>query len=297
MSYAPTLKDRSLLQVIEAYDRAAKLTAIERLKGGVSADVFRLNLLRADGSKDAVVLRCHGATHCGHDAELEFNLLQALFKAGVPVPKPLCFDTSGAMLEHPFVIMKFVEGSSTIVPSQVTSSIQKMASALALIHGVSQTMPNLPLRVDPVPLLLENLLQGGEWPAFQEYLTGLSNASYQGPNRLLHGDFWPSNLIWSDRQIAAILDWEDAALGDPISDVAGACLELNYIYGDKGKSLFKTEYAKHRTIDEDGFALWSAYVSAAALRHMSGWGLERAREAHMRQIAEDTLAEATALLV
>jgi aminoglycoside phosphotransferase (APT) family kinase protein len=39
---------------------------------------------------------------------------------------------------------------------------------------------------------------------------------------LLHGDFWPGNALWRDGALVAILDWEDAAIGDPLADVANA---------------------------------------------------------------------------
>jgi hypothetical protein len=43
-------------------------------------------------------------------------------------------------------------------------------------------------------------------------------------------------------------------------------------------------------------ALWQVYVAAAAQRHMGAWGLERAREDHMRQTALRQIREAAARL-
>ena len=61
------------------------------------------------------MLRAHGASHSGHAAELEYQLLQALHDAGVLVPKPIHVDASGTLLPDPFLLMEFVEGS-TIIP-------------------------------------------------------------------------------------------------------------------------------------------------------------------------------------
>lgn len=292
------LEDSNIHQLIEHHVPNAKLNVIERMTGGVSAEVYRLDLLLTDGSKVQVVLRCHGATHFGHSAELEFKLLEALYAAGVSVPKPLCFDASCTLLEHPFLIIDFVEGSSAINQSKVEPCIDLMVEKLILVHEVqTETMPSLPLRVDPVPELLKFLPQGDEWKEFRGYLSNLTNTSFVGPHILLHGDFWPSNLIWSDGQIAAILDWEDAALGDPLSDVACACLELQYIYGDEGKDTFERAYAKHQVFEKDRLALWLAYVSAASLKHMGDWGLENVRETHMRQIAQRTLRKSASGLL
>jgi len=48
---------------------------------------------------------------------------------------------------------------------------------------------------------------------------------------LLHGDFWPDNSLWKDGQLVAVIDWEDAALGDPLADVANSRLEILWAFG------------------------------------------------------------------
>ncbi len=52
------------------------------------------------------------------------------------------------------------------------------------------------------------------------------------PDVLLHGDFWPGNLLWKEGGLVAVIDWEDAALGDPLADVANARLEILWAFGD-----------------------------------------------------------------
>ena len=42
------------------------------------------------------------------------------------------------------------------------------------------------------------------------------------PPALLHGDYWPGNILWKDGRLAAVIDWEDACLGDPLVDLAMA---------------------------------------------------------------------------
>jgi len=32
---------------------------------------------------------------------------------------------------------------------------------------------------------------------------------------LVHGDFWPGNILWQQNQLAGVIDWEDAMLGEP----------------------------------------------------------------------------------
>ncbi|MEM7054443.1 MAG: aminoglycoside phosphotransferase family protein [Pseudomonadota bacterium] len=131
-----------------------------------------------------------------------------------------------------------------------------------------------------------------EWDDVRHPLSRLKNTTYSGKLVLLHGDFWPENLLWQDNEVVAILDWQDAAIGDPLSDIACTCLELRYRFGTHGMNLFKLAYHEHAKIDLYRFALWQAYVSTATQHLMGEWGLEPDRESRMRSIALTSLQEA-----
>ena len=135
-----------------------------------------------------------------------------------------------------------------------------------------------------------------EWLALADHCTGMSPLPYEGAPVLLHGDFWPQNLIWRDGRIAAILDWEDAALGDPLSDLACALLELKYLFDDVLVAGFLAAYGRHAPIDRQRLALWQVYVASAAQHYMGDWSLEPSREAHMRQTALRQIRDAAAIL-
>ena len=59
---------------------------------------------------------------------------------------------------------------------------------------------------------------------------------------LLHGDFWLGNLLWRGDQPAAIIDWEDAMLGDPVGDVGKCRLETLWALGEEAMELFTACY-------------------------------------------------------
>lgn len=260
------------------------------MAGGVSADVTRLDLEFRDGQHRSIILREHGPTHNGHDIVIELAVLKALRDAGLATPNPLSLDDSQSILEHPYLLLEFVEGSTEIPAVAVESRIKAMADQLVVIHETpTDTLPVLPARTDPVPELLEFLPVDVEWASLRAKLQQLNATSYAGTPVLLHGDYWPRNVIWDKGEIAAVIDWEDAAIGDPLSDVACACLELRYIYGDRGEEQFKEAYRQHRELDPYRFALWQAYVAAAGYRSMEHWGLAASREATMRRIALETI--------
>lgn len=273
----------------------ALLLGSERLQGGVSAQVFRIDLRLDDGSDQSVVLRAMGKS--GLESAQEFALLTALHDAGLPTPQPIHLDTSCRHVDAPYVLMDFIEGSSEIPEEIVGSRLTLMADALATIHRVPTAMlPQLPLRLDPVPELVGFLPDGDDWNALRDDCAKLRSSPYAGSPVLLHGDFWPRNLIWRDGGIAAILDWEDAALGDPLSDVACAQLELSYLFDDVLVDQFLSACRLHMTIDPHRLALWQMYVAAAAQRYMGAWGLEPSREAHMRRKAVTRIRAAAAVL-
>lgn len=271
----------------------AVLSSVERLQGGVSAEVLRINLGSANGNTSSVVLRLHGSSYTGHTAALEHRLLQLLHESDVPVPRPLFVDPDGSLVGDPFILIEFIEGSSSIPQDQAGYCIDQMAAKLAAIHDLpTLELPELPLRTDPLTELDQFLPGGHQWARLTAYLDSREDTKYLGEPRLLHGDFWPGNLIWKDRSIAAILDWEDAALGDPLSDVACTQLELRYKFGQQSMADFANCYALRRAIDPDRLALWQIYVAAAAQRFMGNWGLEPELEAHMRSEALNTIREA-----
>lgn len=273
----------------------ARLSGFERLKGGVSAEVYRLDLRLPDGSDPSVVLRAMGKS--GLETAVEYALLTALHAAGMPTPRPIHLDTSRSHIEAPYVLMAFVEGSSEIPADLAKPRLERMADTLAAIHRVpSRALPKLPLRVDPVPELPGFLPDGDEWRALKDHCATLAPSPYDGAPVLLHGDFWPQNLIWRDGRIAAVLDWEDAALGDPLSDVACAVLELKYLFDDERVGGFLSAYRTHAPVDPHRLALWQVHVASAAQRYMGAWGLEPSREAHMRRTALRQIREASAVL-
>lgn len=272
---------------------AARLRAVARLKGGVSADVFRLDLAMTDGVERSIVLRAMGKS--GLESTQEYALLSALRAAGLPIPRPICVDDSRRHIDAPYILMDFVDGASEIPPDLSGARLEVMAGSLASIHQLpTASLPPLPLRVDPWPELPGFLPRGAEWQALRDRCAGPGPGPFVGTPVLLHGDFWPQNLIWRDGRIAAILDWEDAALGDPLSDLACARLELKYLFDNARVDRFYAAYNRHAPVDPHRLAHWQIYVASAAQHHMGAWGLEPLREAHMRQTALRQIREAAA---
>jgi aminoglycoside phosphotransferase (APT) family kinase protein len=264
----------------------------EPLVGGVSARVTALDVAMPQGGTRRVVVREPGAAGWKgpgqQTARREFELLGHLHRAGLAVPRPLLIEDQRS---QPFFVMEFVEGSRELP----ANGAELMADALARVHAVPvEHAPPLPDRKDPVAGLAE--LLGPDRSALRARLA--EQAVVLPPRRsLLHGDFWPGNVLWRDGQVVALLDWEDAAVGDPLSDVACCRLELRYVLGASGADVFTLGYAAQTQRALADLPVWDAYVAAAALASMSHWGLPAEREAHMRREAEAVLTEAASALM
>ncbi|MEM8747706.1 MAG: phosphotransferase [Actinomycetota bacterium] len=276
------------------------------LEGGSSAHVVRLTLESSSGDRSDVVFRQHadrtGKGHAADVADKEYRLAEVLVGVGLPVPTALALH-GRTTSEGPWLVTEWVAGSPPPASDHVDDVITQMADVLARLHAVDPDRVagvGLEPIEDPVTAL----------PAYlAEDETGRSIASLlaagverrPNPEVLLHGDYWPGNVLFRDGEIAAVLDWEDAALGDPLVDLACARVEIECAFGASASARFADEYLgraaeRGRAVDLHDLALWDVYVSATALSAMHLWGLTAADEAERRRTTHGFLASAGARL-
>lgn len=249
-------------EVIERVLPGARVTASEPLTGGVSAEVLAVTVRLPEGKTERLVIRRHrnidGKADRRDRAAREFALLERLHAAGVPVPEPRGFVAPDTLVQAR------IEGDTTLPAGAAPA----MARALAAIHAADlDGLPLLPEVVDPRSGLSE-WLPDVDLAAIRDGVV-----PYAGTPVLLHGDFWPGNLLWRNGELAAVLDWEDAALGDPLVDVACARVELACAAGDAMAEAFSGAYFELTRRDNARLPVWELYVATAALHYMDGWGL------------------------
>lgn len=176
------------------------------------------------------------------NAAKEFRLLGAL-RGQLPVPRPL------ALLDG-VVATEFVAGKPDPAPPAPA-----MAELLARIHRAKVDLAWLPPAAGPVPA---------------------------NPPALLHGDLWPGNVLWRDGRPAAVIDWEDAARGDPLADLANSRLELLWARGANAMRAFTIAYRSAMDLDYRPLPRWDLHVARRAASAIGGWGLAPARLRRMR---------------
>lgn len=272
----------------------AELDTYARLEGGSSANVWRLDL-RDTMTRSAVVFRQHqGGELKNHDAGVagkEYRLLGLMHERGFPVPEPLYLDEA-----HRFLVTEFIVGDAAVAPEAVDAAIEQMAELLVDIHSVDVDVgksAGLTQLEDPLERLQTCHPATGHGAKLESLLRSNELVLRANPPVLMHGDYWPGNVLWANGAIAALIDWEDACLGDPLADLACARVELLCHYGDAAMDHFTTRYIDLAPrLDTRSLPIWECYVSATALTSMHLWGLDAAEEARRRSLTESFFATA-----
>ena len=283
--------------IARAVQPSGQLVRARELTGGVSSVMALLEIEARDGAIVRVVARQPAGAQwkdgAGASAERELALARALTLCNIPVPHPLLVWDADAEI-GPVFVMDFVEGTTTLEPAQLDQALTQMAVVLARLHALElpiPDLPDLPQLEDPIQGLVQLL------PTCRSVLGPLAGAlegqvySPRNGPRLLHGDYWPGNFIWREGRLRAVIDWEDASIGDPLSDLAACRVELLCAYGHDAMELFSQRYQELAGLDDHDLPLWEVYVSVAALASMNDWGLA-AEDLAARQTATRAFAEA-----
>ncbi len=289
--------EAALAQVVAAIDPALQLTASWPLAGGVSSQVTAIEAGLPGSAAQRLVVRQYGPANllCDpHSAAHEYVLLTLLHSAGLAVPSPRLADESREILPVPYLVTEFIEGEVCTEPAQLTLPVtdfaRELAAFLARLHGAGVTRAAAPHLADNGTTAAQRLetLPGRLDAALSEAAVRAALAGIWPPpevNRpvLLHGDYWPGNVLWRHGAITGVIDWEDAAFGDPLADLCLTRMELCMAFGTAAMHELTREYRDHVPgLDMTALPHWDLY---AALRHagrMSSWGLAAADLARLR---------------
>ncbi len=173
-----------------------------------------------------------------HDMVREARLQLALAKQGVRVPPIVAVGEDESVLGVPFYVMEFVEGTVVLdeLPLVLGDAESRRAvmldlvDTLADIHAVDVDAPDLQPFQRPGSYLDRQVRRWQQlWgvnatrdlpvPELGERVAAAVPEPL--PNAVVHGDYRIGNVIVAPDgpRIAAVLDWEMGAIGDPRADV------------------------------------------------------------------------------
>lgn len=209
----------------------------ELVAGGKS----NLTYLLTDGRHDWVLRRppLGHVLATAHDMAREHRVMAALRATEVPVPAMHAFCADPEVLGAPFYVMERVAGTpyrdqrqlTALGPERTRAISATLVDTLAALH-----------RIDPAEVGLADFgrpdgflgRQVARWrtqldasrtrdlPAADELHALLAaDVPPESATGIVHGDFRLDNLLVDqDDRATAVLDWEMATLGDPLTDLA-----------------------------------------------------------------------------
>jgi aminoglycoside phosphotransferase (APT) family kinase protein len=282
-----TIEDSAVESLLNKIEPGSRLLRSWPLLGGISAQVTALEIARPDGSSRKLVLRQYGDYRLRSHPQIagqEFSILQQLGPQGLPVPEACLLDESGEIFPAPYIVTGFVDGEADFAPADLKHTIEHLAAMLVRIHRADHAMPKL---VTPTgkgyraaEATLDETLQEGRIRAALDSLWPLSHGN---PACLLHGDYWPGNVLWQDGQIAAVIDWEDAEIGDPLADLGNSRMEFNWAYGMAAMQTFTAAYLALNPIDTTDLPYWDLAAAIRPTHRLAGWATSPEELVEMRE--------------
>lgn len=285
-------EDAKFEQLVRRIDPSSKLRRTWALAGGVSARVTALELEQADGQTRKLVVRRHGAADLAQNPHLaadEFRLLQLLRAHHLPAPAPYYLDLSSQIFPTPVIVVEYIEGRAEDMPPHLPALTRQLAAHLSRIHSLTAAATDLyflPQQENRVaqtlqdrPAAMDTAFDEGRIRAILESVWPLAS---RHPAVLLHGDFWPGNILWQEGRLVAVIDWEDAATGDPLADLANSRLELLWAYGRAAMHQFTRQYQALAPLDFSHLPYWDLYAALRSIAKIAGWGLDPPTEKRLR---------------
>lgn len=275
------------------------------LDGGVSSRMLAFTVADENGRSHTRIARSpnpHVLAHNPHAAAAEAQLLTWLHAAGLPVPQPLQLLPAGALFAAPTLILPYLDGAPIFAPANRDDFLQQQAALLARIHRLphaAAALPFLPRQADRYtarlqqrpPALDDTMLE----KSAREALAAVWPLPNRNPARLLHGDFWLGNLLWQEGRLTAVLDWEDAAIGDPLIDLAICRLEMTLMLDEDAADTFTAQYHDANPLDMTDLPYWDLTTVLRGAFHISNWAADaetaaalkaRQRAFHARALAQ-----------
>ncbi|MBA3944004.1 MAG: phosphotransferase [Herpetosiphonaceae bacterium] len=275
--------DTRFEQVVQKIDSRSKLLRAWELKGGVPAQVTALEIERPAGQMEKMIVRQPVTAD-------EFKLLQRLHAVGLATPVPYFLDQSGEILSTPYVVLEYIEGQPEFSVAHVTEPMRQLAAQLSRIHQVDCTKLDVSLLPKQEQRYAEMMRARAtdvdevcDEGRIRKTLEAAWPLTQRNRSVLLHGDFWPGNILWKDGQLVAVIDWEDAALGDPLADVANGRLEMLWAYGVEAMQRFTQQYQALTMIDWTNLPYWELWADLRLAPRMGEWGLDTSSEQRMHE--------------
>jgi aminoglycoside phosphotransferase (APT) family kinase protein len=214
------------------------------MAGGGSCEVFALER----GSSRLVLRRAprHASSSTAHDVLREFRILDAIKDEPVSIARPLVSCEDAAVFEAPFYVMERIDGRPILqdvpagwaaAPDTHGRALEELIDALVAIHAIDWRTCGLSDMAPATGYLSRQLARwltqldsygGRDLPTARRISDWLdAHRPADRPSALCHGDYKLDNVLFAPEappRLLAVVDWEMAAIGDPLVDLAWALI-------------------------------------------------------------------------
>ncbi len=258
----------------EGMERAG-VGAICPVEGGASNLTYRVELSDAAFAAVALRMQRESGIFQPYDVAREGQVIHALAGTGVPVPRVVGIEPTTGVLGAPFIVLEWVDAPHMGVagPDADFGAFTRM---VATIHAVDWHDDAFAILGEPASAAAatatEIAIVAARIDAFgvRQPLLDRGQALLEariprdGHLALCQGDINVFNFLFREREVVAVVDWEQARIGDPRSDV-GQLISLSHLkgapFGDAATMPFARAYteASGRSLAGLGYfrALWA----------------------------------------
>lgn len=217
---------------------------IEPMTGGGSCEIFALDR----GDSRWVLRRAprHASSATAHDVLREFRILDAIKDEPVAIARPVVACADPEVFDASFYVMERVDGlpirqsvpaAWADAPETHGRALEELVDALVAVHTVDWHacgLADLAHTGDYVSRQLTRWISqldsydGRDLPAARGISDWLdASRPPEQPSALCHGDYKLDNVLFAPEappRLLAVVDWEMAAIGDPLVDLAWALI-------------------------------------------------------------------------
>ena len=288
------LEERIVSFLQSRLPKAAGITVadLHRIPGGASRETWSFDAAwREDGRETArgfVIRRDPDAGLLETERDVEFRVMDAVWREGIASPRTLWLEQDGRWLDRPFFVMERIDGCEAaptkllmdpaFIPSRQRIA-EQFVDILAHIHQLDWRKAGLDFLGAPGDEASCGLMEVERWEAVVDRDAlepqPVLRAAFRWLRRhlpspaqrivLVHADYRTGNFLCTPQgEIKGVLDWEMAHLGDPLEDVGWACIRPWRWLGDEQigglmeRQWFYDRYqsATGARVDEDSLRFW-----------------------------------------
>lgn len=194
-------------EALAAVGFGAVVSPFVRVEGGLDNQMWRFATV--DGREH--VLRIYRAGNEG-GMRREREAIAAAGGAGLPVPT---FEASSVWRDRPLAVLPWLPGRPMLQAVRSPLALWRLGKSFGAVQAAIHAVPPPEtLRSVPPDAWLERC--GPEHGAIAAAVRARGVAT----DRLVHLDYHPLNVLTQGSRVTAVLDWVNAAAGDPRVDLA-----------------------------------------------------------------------------